>query len=83
MGPTVDSTFPTLKTVITKIPILALPDFSEQFVLETVALGMGIGVMLLQNERPLAFFNKALSPSARKSVYESELIVVVQAIKKW
>ena len=67
-----------------KIPILAIPDFSQPFVLEIDALGHGIGAMLLHNDRRLAFFNQALLPTSRlKSVYERELMVVFNAIQKW
>lgn len=48
--------FDTLKNVMITLPVLALPDFSLPFVVETRASGMGIGAMLFQ-QRKHAFFN--------------------------
>lgn len=42
--------------------ILALPDFNKPFVVQTDASGSGIGVVLLQNRQPLAYFIKQLKP---------------------
>jgi len=47
-----------LKTALTQGPVLALPDFSLLFQLETDASGMGIGVVLTQNKHPVAYFSK-------------------------
>ena len=63
--------FEALKHAITLAPILALPDFSKPFILETDASGIGVGAVLAQGGHPLAFMSKALGPRLQGlSTYE-------------
>jgi len=82
----VDATaaFETLKSALTQPPVLAIPDFSKAFVLETDASGIGIGAVLSQNNHPIAFFSKKLTPSLHKqSAYMRELYTITEAIAKF
>ena len=69
---------------MTSLPTLALPDFSKAFVIETDASRVGLGAVLMQDEKPLVYFSHKLRPQAQgKSVYETELMAIVLAIRQW
>lgn len=53
--------FENLKIVLTKTPLLTLPDFSKEFVVETDASRVGIRAVLSQGRRIIAFFSQKLS----------------------
>jgi hypothetical protein len=50
--------FNQLKQKLSFAPVLALPDFTLPFTLETDALGIGIGALLMKKEDPLPFIVK-------------------------
>jgi len=53
--------------------VLALPDFSHPFILETDVLGIGIGEILSQQGHAIAYFSKKLSIAQRQSAYAREM----------
>lgn len=76
--------FEEFKDMMTKTPVLKLPDFRKTFVVETDASNVGIGAVLTQEGHPLAYFSKKLTPRlAVASAYVRELYAVTQAVLKW
>jgi hypothetical protein len=73
-GPEQQAAFEKLKIVMSQPPLLALSDFTLPFTLETDACATGLGVVLMQNSRPLAYFSKCLGPNtSAKSVLKNKL----------
>ena len=74
-NPKAEQAFITLKSVMTTAPVLALPNFQEQVIIETDALGVGIGAVLMQQGHPIAFISKNFAPKHHGlSAYEKELM---------
>ena len=77
-----DQAFSALKHALTTAPVLALPDFSRPFVVETDASGTGIGAVLMQGGHPLAFLSKVLGPRLQGlSTYEKEYMAILLALE--
>lgn len=67
---------------MTTAPVLHLPNFDRIFCIETDASDFGVGVVLLQDGHPLAFFSKQLGPRCRSaSTYHKELYAIVEAVR--
>jgi hypothetical protein len=81
---TQEAAFCTLKQALISAPVLALPNFSQPFVLETNASGSGLGAVLMQDGKALAYFSVALGPkNTALSTYEKEALAVLEAVKRW
>ncbi|GFW77765.1 retrovirus-related Pol polyprotein from transposon 297 [Trichonephila clavipes] len=71
--------FNKVKRALTEVPVLQLPNFQEQFNLFTDASGVGIGAVLNQNHRPIAFVSRTLN---KAEVTERECLAVIWALNK-
>ncbi|KAJ1690028.1 hypothetical protein LUZ63_014183 [Rhynchospora breviuscula] len=76
--------FEELKTAMSSAPVLALPDYTKQFTIETDASALGMGAVLMQGHKPIAYLSKSLGlKNQGLSTYEKEFLALLTAVKKW
>ena len=54
-SPQAQEAFKKLQAAMISSPVLALPNFNEEFIIETDASGLGIGAVLQQKGHPIAY----------------------------
>jgi hypothetical protein len=76
--------FQELKKRLTEAPVLVLPDFTKTFEIECDASGIGIGGVLMQQGKPVAYFSEKLGGAQLNySVYDKELYALVRVLETW
>ena len=79
-----EKAFEQLKQIMTQAPVLVLPDFTKPFIVECDASGTGIGGVLMQDQKPIAFISQALQgKNLAMSTYDKEMLALVLAVQKW
>lgn len=79
-----EAAFEGIKAALTTAPCLKLPVADEPFTVITDACAVGIGAVLMQGDRPVAFDGRALTEAEKKwSTTEQEMLGVVYHLEKW
>jgi hypothetical protein len=76
--------FELIKIKLTTAPLLVLPNFGILFELHCDASKIGIGVVLSQLSKPMAYFSEKLkSAQLNYSTYDIKFYTLVQSLKHW
>ncbi|GKF49790.1 putative reverse transcriptase domain-containing protein, partial [Tanacetum coccineum] len=79
-----ETAFQTLKQKLCSAPILALPKGSENFVVYCDASHKGLGVVLMQKEKVIAYASRQLKIHEKNyTTHDLELGAMVFALKMW
>jgi hypothetical protein len=79
-----EEAFHTLRAHLTTAPVLAQPDNSKPFDVYCDASGIGLGCVLMQNNRVIAYASRALRTHEQNyPTHDLELAAVIHALKIW
>ncbi|EGD73373.1 hypothetical protein PTSG_13220, partial [Salpingoeca rosetta] len=78
------SAFDALKTAMTTAPVLAYPDASQKYVVQTDASETAVGGVLMQKGRPVAFESRRYrGAEQRYDVRDKEALAIVHCLRQW
>ncbi len=79
-----EKAFKEIKQIITKEVMLSYPDFNKPFEIYTDASQVQLGSVISQENRPIAFYSRKLSPAqTRYTTIEKELLAIVETLKEY
>ena len=77
-------TFEEMKTIMSSCLVLALPNFSQPFIVECDASGEGPGAVLMQNHHLIAFESRKLKDyECHYSIYDKDMLAILHALTKF
>jgi hypothetical protein len=77
-----EQAFHTLRKLLTTAPVLAQPDNTQPFDVYCDASGTGLGCVLMQNNRIIAYASRALQNHEQNyPTHDLELAAVIHALK--
>nr|CAB3502861.1 unnamed protein product [Digitaria exilis] len=79
-----EEAFHTLRRLLTSAPVLAQPDCTKPYDVYCDASGTGLGCVLMQENRVIAYASRALRPHEQNyPTHDLELAAVIHALKMW
>lgn len=83
-----NNAFETLKNALSTQPVLAFPNFNEQFFISVDASNFAVGGYISNtpppNDRPIEYFSKTLNDAQKNySTTEKELLAIILAIEQF
>ena len=79
-----EKSFQELKTRLTSAPVLTLPSGNERFVIYSDASSQGLGCVLMQHGKAVAYASRQLEKHEQNyPTHDLELAAVVFALKIW
>ncbi len=82
--PDCQSALEQIKAVIAEGTLLAYPDPNHPFNIYTDASDFQLGAVIMQHNKPVAFYSRKLTPTQRKyTTIEKELLSVVETLKEF
>jgi hypothetical protein len=79
-----EKVFHTLRELLTTAPVLAQPDSTQPFDVYCDASRIGLGCVLMQNNRVIAYASRALwTHEQNYPTHDLELAAVIHALKIW
>ena len=79
-----EESFEQLKEKLVSSPILALPESGREFIVYSDASIQGLGCVLMQEGRVIAYASRQLKPHEKKyPAHDLELVAIVLALKLW
>ena len=79
-----EAAFLRIKEIICADVMLAFPQFGKKFILHTDASKFQLGAVIMQDDKPIAFYSRKLTETQQKyTVGEIELLSVVETLKEF
>ena len=78
------TSFEQLKRMLVEAPVLTQPTSGKEYTLYSDASGIGLGCVLMQDEKVVAYVSRQLKPHEQNyPIHDLELAAVVFALKIW
>ena len=83
-GPEQQKAFDEAKIIVSRETMLSFPDFTKEFHVYTDASDRQLGAVIMQDDKPLAFYSRKLNGAQRRyTTGEQELLSIVETLKEY